>query len=156
MIDFVQLNMKKSYLAAVELGKNTGGNRNSLICMVTEPYRKEGKVCSIPKGFRCISSKENARAAIFWSRDLNVYKVDALSNQDCAVGLTRIDRLNVLIVSVYLDINLPTIPCWLQRIVSYSNKKKYPIIFGVDTNAHSVLFGPVSYTHLTLPTIYSV
>ena len=88
---------------------------------------------------------------------------------DATVIVMRIHRRTTLIASCYLDYNNnnPVIPTWLQDIVNYADTKGFGIILGIDTNCHSTLFGKetnkrgealeaVSYTHLTLPTIYSV
>ena len=99
-----------------------------------------------------------------------------------------------------MDIRLDMVQPWLLKILEYANKKRYPLFIGMDSNAHSTLYGnvtntrgeeleelfikyglnienigltptfsanrengvissiidTVSYTHLTLPTIYSV
>ena len=47
----------------------------------------------------------------------------------------------MILVSGYLDINKSVIPDWLSGIIQYSNKKKYPVLLGIDSNAHSTLYG---------------
>ena len=46
----------------------------------------------------------------------------------------------------------------MPKIVKFDTEARTAMLKGVDTlaNAVKVTLGPVSYTHLTLPTIYSV
>ena len=63
MIDFLQLNMKKSFVAAVELNKNLADTEN-FVCLITEPYRNGNKIAAIPPNSRVICKTGNTRAAI--------------------------------------------------------------------------------------------
>ena len=49
-----------------------------------------------------------------------------------------------MIASIYLDINLPVVPDWFRRLVDFGKGKSYGFILGLDTNAHSLLYGPDS------------
>ena len=84
--------------------------------MVTEPFCYKYKLSLPPKKAVVIPNKRTGqpRAAIFCSNNLVMKELDHLSKRDMAVGLIKMDRKEVVIIS------------------------------------------PVSYTHLTLPTIYSV
>ena len=126
VIEFVQLNMKKSYAASIELGRRVSNIEGSVVCMISEPYRYRGKVCSLPNGFKSISSQSEARAAILWRGGREICKVERLCNPDCAVGIVKINNSNTILVSAYLDIKKPADPAWLQLVIDYSNKKKYP------------------------------
>ena len=149
---FIQLNMKKAFVAAVELAKYLEGKEN-FTCLITEPYRHKEKIAMVPTGVNQICSSRNARAAIFYKGTLDLLGIESLTIEDCAVGLLKTQSQKNLIASVYLDINNDTIPSWLDKIMKYARQKRYPVLIGMDSNAHS---SSVSYTHLTLPTIYSV
>ena len=142
-LSFIQLNMRKAFVAAMELGRRVAKLETEVVCLITEPSRYKNKVCSLPRGFKSIAAP-GARAAIYWRGNFDVLKIEQLCNMDCAVGIIKIGRNNLLLVSGYLDIKLSVVPDWLVNIVKYSNKKKYPILLRLDTNAHSTLYGPVS------------
>ena len=44
-------------------------------------------------------------------------------------------------ISVYADINLNSVLAELERITNYCGLRNLPCIIGVNTNAHSVLWG---------------
>ena len=136
--EFIQLNLKKSFLANVELSNYLRDSTGEKICMISEPYRVRGKISSLPKGYNCIASRENARAAIFW-RGREIIKVDKLCGNDYAVGIRKINGKNVVLASIYMDINEPAAPRWLQDIIDYCKQKRYPLILSADSNAHSCL-----------------
>ena len=85
----IQLNTKKAFVAAIELAKKMADKSNYL-CLITEPYKYKNKIGSVPTGARSISyESKNTRAAIIFSSDIDILKVESLCGEDCAVGLTR-------------------------------------------------------------------
>ena len=152
-VSFIQLNERKSFAAATELN-NMVTKCDKYVSLLTEPYSFKKFIAARPPGSRVISSNDEPRAAIIHHRELNIIKLEQFTKRDCAVGIMRTENEEVLIVSAYMDIKMEMIPSWLIEVVNFAETKHYPIIVGLDTNAHSTL--SVSYTHLTLPTIYSV
>ena len=73
MIEFVQINMKKAFVAAVELNKMVSSIKD-YITLATETYNFKGKVRSVPTraGIIC---HENPRAAIFSSVGIKIVKL---------------------------------------------------------------------------------
>ena len=138
-IDFVQINLKKSFIATVELNK-TVKNLDNYIILASETYNFKGKVRSSPPKSNIISS-DNGRAAIISSPDLKLIKLEKLMSRDCAVGLLQTGKEKVLIASIYLDITLSTVQTWLTDLVDFATNKGYPLLLGMDSNAHSVLYG---------------
>ena len=47
-VSFVQINMNRSGLAAVELHERLKLLKCEFICLLTEPYRYKGKIANIP------------------------------------------------------------------------------------------------------------
>ena len=119
-LPFVQLNMRKAFVAAMELGRRVAKLDNEVVCLITEPSRYKNKVCSLPRGFKSLAAP-NARAAIYWRGNFDILKVETLCNADCAVGIIKIGRNNLLLVSGYLDIKLSAVPDWLVDVLKYSN-----------------------------------
>ena len=136
--------MKKSFIAAVELAKRLT-DKDDYICLITEPYGNKNRVGAVPSGAKTISyGKSQTRAAIMFSSEVGLLHIESLCNEDCAVGLLKLDGVLTLIVSTYLDIKKDVVPTWLDDIVEYAKKRGYALLIGMDSNAHSVLFGPES------------
>ena len=138
--DFVQINQKKALLAAVELQRSQK-EKDSFVCMLTEPYRFKDKVRALPINSRCIAGTTKPRAALIHSLNIPLVNLEELNTSDCAVGLLKEGESNIVIASVYLDVKLEVVPPWLQKIVAYADKNSYGLIIGADTNAHSTLYG---------------
>ena len=73
--------------------------------------------------------------------ETNIIKLEHLSHRDCAVGLLSVNNEKILLASIYLDIKEPVINEWMTNLITFANRKKYPIVIGMDSNAHSSLFG---------------
>ena len=58
------------------------------------------------------------------------------------VALTRIGGKQTALVSLYLDIKQAIQPQWLNDLLQMITNKKFPIIMGINSNAHSTLYGP--------------
>ena len=67
--------------------------------------------------------------------------MEQLTTRDCAVGLVKIGDEKILLVSAYLDIKEKVIQDWANKVMEFANRKRYPIIWGMDSNSHSTLFG---------------
>ena len=56
--------------------------------------------------------------------------------------LDKTTRRQVLLASIYLDIKKPVAQTWLEDLVNMADKRRLPLILGIDSNAHSSLYGP--------------
>ena len=121
-------------------------NITSFICLLQEPYVFKGRVAGMPSSsivFSVPGTKDNpTRAAIWASPDLNIVFNPELSDPDTAT-VTWVDANGVLrqICSVYCDILKDSINDTLKDAVSNANHLSRPNIIGLDTNAHSGLWG---------------
>ena len=174
-IKVIQVNLNKAHGAQVEL-LNKINRLNSYLALVTEPYCYKKTLSIPPKNSVILPNKrdEHPRAAIFCSQDIKLNEISELKHRDMAVGVAKMDGKNTLIISLYLDIKFTVTPDFLINALKYAQHRGYSVLIGCDTNSHSTLwgketnkrgeeledliteYGPVSYTHLTLPTIYSV
>ena len=147
MINFTQINLHKASQATLLLGDKIKDTQQQVL-LLSEPHTVAGKLVGLPKGTTAIYDKrikENEpppRAAIVTSNDITVAALEGWCSRDCAVAIARIRNRQVILMSVYLDIHMPVQPRWLLDLMTVLNKKKYPIIAGFDTNAHSTLYGP--------------
>ena len=82
------------------------------------------------------------RAAILATRDVAATALDNLCHRDCAAALVKLHGRQVLVASVYLDIKRTVTPDWLLKLTNTAATKGWPLILGIDTNAHSALYGP--------------
>ena len=144
MIEFIQVNLKKAFLAAVELNKRVRDKKEYVI-LAKETYNFKGKVRSLPPKSNVICG-DNPRAAIIHGSGLEIIKIEKLTNRDCAVGLIKRGEEKILIVSAYCDIKEKAVQKWAEQVVDFADKKKYAIIWGFDSNAHSTLYGRESNT----------
>ena len=58
-----------------------------------------------------------------------------------AVGLIRLDRKDVMLISLYCDIKEDPVPQFLKTALDYGEKRGYSILLAADTNAHSSMWG---------------
>ena len=137
---FLQLNFKKSLQASVEFIKKTRKIKN-FVCLATEPYISFDKVGNAPPGSKTFCGDKNPRAAIIFDKDIGVVGINKLSNRDCAVAFVKIDKVLTVVASVYCDINLAMIQPILQELIDFVTANHYPILIGMDSNAHSTLYG---------------
>ena len=130
MIDIVQVNLKKAFIAAVELNK-TIKNLGEYIVLATEPYKFKSKLRSIPPKANTICALD-PRAAIIYGNGIELIKVEHLTKRDCAVGVLKTGDEKVLIASVYLNIKEVVVQRWLEALLEFAKKKSYPVLIGMD------------------------
>ena len=149
MLDFTQTNLHKAAQATTLAGQSMAG-KNSFIKLYTEPHTVCNKLVGFPRGTSSIYSKSiephrpGPRACIISSGDIQINALKQWCHRDCAVAITKINGSQVIIASVYLDIKAAARPPWLDNLLDMASQKRYPIILGIDTNAHSTLYGPDS------------
>ena len=146
MLSFTQINLHKAAQATVLAGGGLEGKKSSIL-MVTEPHTTYGKINGMPKGTkvihaRCVDTNQPPRAGIVSSLDVKLTAMESWCGRDCAVALARIGGDWTVLVSLYLDITLEVQPEWLDKLMDMIEDKGYPVIMGVDSNAHSSLYGP--------------
>ena len=145
MLSFTQINLHKATQATLLAGREMEGSKQSIL-LVTEPHTNYNKITSMPKGTKTVSARLKitdlpTRAGIIASVDVNLTAMESWCNRDCAVALTRIRGVQTVLVSLYLDINTEVQPGWLDKLMEMIDGKGYPVIMGVDSNAHSGLYG---------------
>ena len=91
-INVIQVNLNKAHAAQVEL-LNKINKLQSYIALITEPYCFKTRLSIPPKNSHVLpTNRENhPRAAIFCSKNIQIYEITELSNRDLAVGLTTLD-----------------------------------------------------------------
>ena len=134
-----QINLRKSFAAtnlfAAQLDTNVVG-------LLTEPYHYKNKICRLGYNFDLFPDTtlgKPPRAALLVPKSLNATFLPHLSTPDVAVIFLK--PQNLLLVSGYCDANLPMIQEWLTNIMVYVRNKNCGVVLGLDSNAHSELYG---------------
>ena len=139
----VQINMHNAFLASVSLSQQLGSEPT--IAFITEPYTAYDKIVSLPLGYNVFPQEPLSpppRAGLAIPAHLPVSFLPDLSTRDSASVLVTIGDRKFLLVSGYCDITLDPIPSWLRDCVKYAEDNQHELVIGLDTNAHSALFGP--------------
>ena len=151
MLSFAQVNLLKATHATVLLGHALQG-KSQTINLITEPHTTMGRITGMPGGVKIIadrtirSNQPGPRAGIIATKDLTITAMESWCNRDCAVAISKIHGRQTILASIYLDITKPVIPDWLEGLLTMINNKKLPVIIGMDSNAHSSLYGPDNNT----------
>ena len=138
-VSCVQINLHKSIAASAVLNK-----RDEKICFITEPNSYGGKVKNLVKPNTQVLASDGSnplRAAIRVDRDLHPWMVPEWSDGDlCVVGV-KIESKLCYIGSLYLDILKDVRHRSFLRLVDECNHHRIPLVVGMDSNAHSPLWG---------------
>ena len=145
MLTFSQVNLHKANLATTLAGQSMEGQKQRVM-LITEPYSIQARIPYMPKGVRLIYTRSltdcSPRAAIAASPDLLINQMDTWCTRDCAVGTVKLHGKQTLIISLYCDIKLPVASDHLLSLLRMAERRKFAVILVMDSNCHSVLFGP--------------
>ena len=139
-ISFGQINLHKCKAAAAEL--NQRGYYD--ITLITEPYSTRGRVRLEVKNGAIIAAemKEKSiqpRACI--RSYMPSWQMDDFTNRDIASAIIRSDEGDFCVSSLYLDIGIKPTNTVFMELVKECKKRKLPLIVGMDSNAHSSMWG---------------
>ena len=81
------------------------------------------------------------RASITASNRLQMTEISELKHRDLAAGLITLEGKKTVILSVYLDITKEAVPDHLREAIEYCKQKRFSILVGIDSNAHSDVWG---------------
>ena len=68
-------------------------------------------------------------------------EISELKHRDLAAGLITLEGKRTVILSVYLDITQEAVPERLKKAIDYCKQKRFSILIGMDSNAHSDVWG---------------
>ena len=119
-------------------------DRNPLtVVLIQEPWWYKDKITGIPKSFRILGT-QNSRAVIAAPAFLPLFLSNELTTQDCTVANLVIGNFTQYLASIYLDINYDAVNANLLKISHYFQNNSSKAILGIDSNAHSPLWGCAS------------
>ena len=113
------------------------------VALVQEPNLNKKDRINIVSGSRRTFHGPKARAAVIAERDLHIWPVETFTTRDLAVVSLQLKDNNeyLFMASAYLDIIQPAPSKELKDLVSYCNLKQIPLLIGMDSNAHSTMWG---------------
>ncbi len=135
----LQINLNKSKIATSALN-----DRIFDVALVQEPNLSSNLnigLISAPRRSFCVN---RARAAVIVdSSTTNYWPVTSLSTRDLAVVIVDCGRpaTTIVLAAGYLDILQPAVIPEMVRLVDYCECKGLPLLMGLDSNAHSTLWG---------------
>ncbi len=135
-IKVVQVNLNKGRAATAELN-----NVEFDVALIQEPNigRKATiSLIELPKRSYC---KETARAAVVIGERVKYWPVESLSSRDLAVIAIVLERGVLFLASGYQDITMPVVSPEMNRLQKYCRDERIPLIIGMDSNAHSTVWG---------------
>ena len=117
-----------------------------MVTLMTEPYTCDNKITGLPRGTKMVYHRSKnpggePRAGIASTPDVSLTAMDSWCNRDCAIALAKVGGKRTVLVSLYLDIQKEVQPGWLDSLMDMIDSKGYPVILGIDSNAHSTLYG---------------
>ena len=147
MLNFLQVNLHKANIATTMAGQAMEGQHHRIM-LITEPYTIQSKIPFMPRGCKVIFDKSTQksdpppRAAIVASPDVSLQAMTSWCTRDCAVAMAKFEGQLVLLVSIYCDITRPVTDPHLVSLMNMADRKRLPLLIGMDSNAHSSFFGP--------------
>ncbi len=141
-IRFAQINLHKSRAPTTELE-----GLDFDVALVQEPNlnKKRGTVfsASSSNSSYCKRDGKSIRAAIIISREVDYWPLDKLSGADLAAVALKVESplKQLYAASCYLDIKLKAPSDELHQLVKHCKLQKIPLLVGIDTNAHSTVWG---------------
>ena len=97
----------------------------------------------MPQNAKTIPSDRTGdpRASVTASSRLQRAEISELKHRDLAAGLITLEGKRTVIISVYLNITQDPVPDHLRKAINYCKQKRFSILLGIDSNAHSDIWG---------------
>ncbi len=88
-----------------------------------------------------------SEAAVIIGERVKYWPVESLSSRDLAVIAIVLERGFLFLASGYQDIMLPVVSSELNRLQKFCRDERIPLIIGMDSNAHSTVWGEEESNH---------
>ena len=117
-----------------KIGKQNKQN-SAFLCLIQEPYVGRNCVALQPNMCKKYYIGKASRAIIYTDKRRDSWLVESLSTPDMAVIQTTVEGQDVLIASVYLDINNDdVITDEFDKLTQYAAQKGWGVLIGMDSN----------------------
>ena len=143
IIEVTQLNMQKARHAQIEILNKLNKTKNPFLILAQEPYCYKSTLALLPQNSKTIPSDRTGhpRASITASNKLQMAEISELKHRDLAAGLVTLEGKKTVIISIYQDITQESVPEHLVKAINYCKQKRFSILIGMDSNAHSDIWG---------------
>ena len=138
-INCCQINLQKSLA-----GSSVLNDRDEKIVFVTEPATKGSRIIYLNRPDTDVlahSGNHRPRAALRVNRGLHPWLIPEYTDGDMCTVTVKIEGRQVIVCSLYLDINLDAQRPLFLALIDRCNSDQVPLIVGMDSNAHSTLWG---------------
>ena len=136
----LSINLQKSIAASVELN-----HRSEELVFITEPHARNGKVLTLDRAsgkiFASVETGKRPRAALRIRGDLEPWAVPAFTDVDMATATVKIQGVDALVCSLYLDINYEERKELFLKLIDHCETNGLPLVCSMDSNAHSPMWG---------------
>ena len=140
-----QFNIRKSKAGSIHVIDLAQDLQRYVFLLQEVASNREGKICYLDNKQNLIASEDKYnRAAIFAHKSLNIWPVHSLMDRDNACGIwdTKDKSIGkILLISSYWDCTFKRFPKKLLEALQYSKTNKIPVLLGIDSNAHSIIWG---------------
>ena len=150
-LNFIQINTNKAKRATDDLVLFAKKFSNPL-ALVQEPYANGKNIIPSPasdlKVFANSDRSKRPRACIYYHKCLQnkLWFMDSLTNEDCTTIQTKIDNMQVLLVSCYMDrTDRECPPQAFKDAVEYAKKTGMAFVAGTDANAHNTYWNSTTF-----------
>ena len=135
--------MQKARHAQIEMLNKLNKGKNPFLILTQEPYCYKTTLALLPQNAKTIPSDRTGhpRASITTSNRLQMAEISELKHRDLAAGLVTLEGKKTVVISVYLDITQDPVPEHLVKAINYCKQKRFSILIGMDSNAHSDIWG---------------
>ena len=107
-INCLQKNLRRSKIATDNLLKIIDEEGTDIVC-IQEPYTNGSKVMGLPRSYAVFAAGAGRKRAaiVIKNKHIDTILLNQLSNEDVVVVETRVEKVTLIIVSMYFDINRP-------------------------------------------------
>jgi hypothetical protein len=137
----LQINLQHSRAATDNISKIIHEEGTDIV-FIQEPYNVTNKPVCLPRSCAVFTSGPGRKRAaiVVMNKKIDTLLLTQLSNEDTVVVEAKVDRVSLILVSMYFDFNRP-IDIDLQKILTHA--KGTGIIFAIDSNARSTTWHDV-------------
>jgi len=138
-LSITQINLQHNKLATATFDKYF----HSCIDLIQEPYLG---IHTNPNSFvltkNCFHKiNSSPRAIVRTGTDIPSWLISEFTDKDIATVGIKVNHSIIYVASVYLDILLPIEDSTLLALLEHTLKNNIPLVIGMDSNAHSTLWG---------------
>ena len=148
MVCVRQINLQKSKTASELLMRYIARSKHDILLLIQEPYLYKGRIPGLPHTYISLGSKDKPRAMLLAPKHYPLFLVEEMSDRDTATILFKDSSFEMYFISLYCDGLLPTISTLVTKLADFLEAKDAAAVFGLDSNAHSVLYSDIEESDL--------